>query len=119
MPEKYTVTEVREWKPDAHGNNVYYVDTDEVQDAYYATKGAAPVIGQEYEWELSQSDKGPRFRNPQKEGYENKGSSGGGKKSGGGGYRKSPEDDRKITRLAAHKVAVEVWNPSDNWEKFT
>lgn len=117
MAGQYTVTAVRERKPDAHGNKVFYVDTDSVEDVYYATKGDAPVVGQTYEWELSTSDKGARFRNPQKEGYENK-SSGGSSRGRGGGYKDDPTKDRKITRLAVQKTAALVINPTEDWSGF-
>lgn len=120
----YTVTDVREGNRDNYGNQAYYIDTVEgPEGVYFKCKPKnAPQVGQSYEWELEEGEYGPRFRRPaQEQGSGGNSPQGGAQRrsGGGGGFRgKTPEDDRKITRLAAHKVAVEVVNPTEDWDKF-
>lgn len=119
MAEQYIVTGFRMGAQDNYGNQIYYVDTDKVQDAYYATKNKPPVIGQSFEWELSHSDKGPRFRNPQQQ----QGAAGGGQPSGGGsrggGYKADPDKDKRILRQHTQKVAGDLgYDPKKNLAEF-
>lgn len=122
MADQYTIIDFRQRdNPDNNGNAVYYVDATGpnglVENAYYATKNKPPVVGEVREWEYSDGEYGPRFKNPSmQQGSGGGGSHGGSQGRSGGG--KTPETDRRIVRQHAQKVAATFINPAENLAGF-